>query len=52
MSTNQQMLSMNMEELSLETNQQLKKDKENRKAQLILVNYDLKKKIKIKLILY
>jgi hypothetical protein len=32
MSTNQQMLSMNMEELSLETNQQLKKDKENRKA--------------------
>ena len=46
------MLSMNMEELSLETNQQLKKDKENRKAQLILVNYDLKKKIKIKLILY
>ena len=52
MSTNQQMLSMNMEELSLETNQQLKKDKENRKAQLILVNYVLKKKIKIKLILY
>ena len=32
MSTNQQMLSMNMEELSLETNQQLKKNKENRKA--------------------
>ena len=41
------MLSMNMEELS-----QQKKDKENRKAQLILVNYVLKKKIKIKLILY
>ena len=37
------MLSINMEELS-----QLKKDKENRKAQLILVNYVLKEKIKIK----